>query len=100
MEGPFFNGQMTPFLNVLGQLPLDQPYNNPPFNYNGGESVVAIPNSNIVDWVLVDIVKYTPSESAALLEIIDRSAGFVLKGGEVVGLDGASQSRDDSCIKG
>ncbi len=33
IEGPYYNGQMTPFLNVLGYLPTSQPYNTPPWNY-------------------------------------------------------------------
>ena len=56
-EGPYFNSQMTPFLNILGYIPLDQPYNTEPWNYTGTETVTAIPNANVVDWVLVELLK-------------------------------------------
>ncbi len=52
IEGPYHNGQMTPFLNVLGHLPTSQPYNTAPWNYLGTESVTSLPSSYIVDWVL------------------------------------------------
>jgi len=90
LEGPFFNGQMTPFLNVLGELPLDQPYNYPPYNYNGNESVGIMPTFDVVDWILVDVVRYHNSGSEPALELMDRKACFVLKDGQVVDLDGVS----------
>ena len=44
--------------NLYGQknpyIPLSQPFNRPPWNYNGTESVSVIPDS-VVDWVLVEL---------------------------------------------
>ncbi|MEZ5196305.1 MAG: hypothetical protein R2764_07890 [Bacteroidales bacterium] len=55
LEGPFFSGQMTPWLNVYGVIPFNQPYNQAPWNYSGTESVASIPNNDIIDWVLVEL---------------------------------------------
>ena len=35
-------------------LPLSQPFNVPPWNYNGMESVASIP-PDVVDWVLLEL---------------------------------------------
>lgn len=89
LEGPFFSYQMTPFLNVLGFLPLIQPYNVNPWFYTGTESVPSMPSYNIIDWILVDLIKPI-TENAEELSIISRTAGFVLNNGKITGLDGFS----------
>jgi len=43
---------MTTTLNQSGQLPMEQPYNHPDWNYQGTESVNP-PSVDMVDWVLV-----------------------------------------------
>jgi len=90
LEGPYFNGQMTPFLNVLDYLPLEQPYDTIPWGYNGGETIVTIPNSNVVDWVLVDLLKPTGDTISQSFELLSRKAGFVLSDGTITDLDGTS----------
>ncbi|MCD4695710.1 MAG: DUF6531 domain-containing protein [Bacteroidales bacterium] len=87
LEGPFFNGQMTPFLNVLGYLPLDQPYNTQPWNYNGQESVFTIPSFNIIDWVLVELIQFTDSLNYTT---VGQKAGFIDFNGVITDLDGIS----------
>ncbi|HSP88887.1 MAG TPA: hypothetical protein VLN45_12195, partial [Ignavibacteriaceae bacterium] len=54
LEGSFNDGSMTTTLLNNGHLPLTQPYNQNPWNYNGTESVSSIP-SNVVDWILVEL---------------------------------------------
>ncbi len=90
LEGPFVNDQMTTFLNVQGYLPLDQPYDTVPWNYSGNESVNSIPSNNIVDWVLVDILKPAGDSINQSFDIITRKAGFVLSDGIITDLDGIS----------
>ncbi|MBL7104347.1 MAG: hypothetical protein ISS18_08445 [Bacteroidales bacterium] len=90
LEGPYFNDQMTPFLNVLGYLPENQPYNNEPWNYEGSEVVGAIPSFNVVDWVLVDLLKPTGDTINKSFELIARKAGFILTDGTITDLDGTS----------
>ncbi len=90
LEGPFSGTEMTTGLNSGGVIPLAQPYNTSPWNYSGSESVASIPNSNVVDWVLVELRDATSAFNANSASTIDRKAGFLLKDGSVVGLDGVS----------
>ena len=55
LEGPFSGTQMTTGLNQANMLPLGQPFNTAPWNYDETEMVTAIPNGNAVDWVLVEL---------------------------------------------
>jgi uncharacterized protein (TIGR02145 family) len=48
------NGTMNNLLNAGNRLPLAQPYNTPIWNYDGSETLGAIP-AQMVDWVLVDL---------------------------------------------
>jgi glucose/arabinose dehydrogenase len=90
LEGPYSGTQMTTDLNTSGVIPLAQPFNTAPWNYAGNEMVTAIPNSDVVDWVLVEL-RDAPSASAATeATIIARQAAFLLSDGSIVGLDGSS----------
>jgi len=91
LEGPFAGSDMTTYLNMYGYIPLTQPYNTTPWNYYGTESVASIPNSDVIDWVLVEL-RETPGDASSATSgmIIDRQAGFILKDGTIVGIDGIS----------
>jgi PKD repeat protein len=86
LEGPFDGASMIPYLN--GILPLSQPYNTAPWNYAGTESVVSIPNSNIVDWILVELRDAPDAASATGTTVIARQAAFLQNDGAVLGMDG------------
>jgi hypothetical protein len=90
MEGPFSGTQMNTSLNTIGAISLTQPYSGSPWLYLGTESVVAIPNANVVDWVLVELRDAANAASATSATRIARQAGFLLKDGSVVGADGSS----------
>jgi hypothetical protein len=91
LEGPFFSGQMTPLLNIFGYIPLNHPYSGDPWNYSGSESVISIPNSDVIDWVLVELRETDGDASTATSStIIGQRAGFVLNDGSLVDLDGIS----------
>jgi hypothetical protein len=83
LQGSYNGTNMNTSLNAI--LPLNQPYNVTPWFYAGTETVASIPNVNIVDWVLVELRTGTGSGT-----IVDTKAGFILKDGSIVGLDGAS----------
>ena len=90
LEGPFSISEMGTSVNSAGLIPLSQPYNTPPWNYPGTESVSSIPNADVVDWILVEL-RDTSDAALALPEtVIARKAGFLLKNGSVVGVDGIS----------
>ena len=94
MEGPYIINQMIPYLNTFGFLPLFQPYYTSPWNYPGAESVITIPNSDIIDWILIELRETTGDSSTATSDsIIARQAGFLLNNGKIAGMDGSSLLR-------
>lgn len=90
LEGPYNGCEMSTTLNTNELLPLSQPYNVAPWNYNGSESVSVIPE-NIVDWVLIEFREADSPENASPDTQIALQAGFLLKNGNIVGLDGNSK---------
>lgn len=90
LEGPYQNNQMLSNLNKAKLLPLNQPFNVPPWNYNGTESVESIPNGNIVDWVYVELRNGLSPEEATPETTFGKQAAFLLSSNKVVGLDGGS----------
>ncbi|MBN1338154.1 MAG: FG-GAP repeat protein [Bacteroidales bacterium] len=89
LEGPYNGTIMMPVLNFLGFLPLSHPYNTPPWNYNGTESVASIPSYNIVDWILLEIRESTGSAVTATTDsILFRRAGFLTSQGQIRDIDG------------
>lgn len=91
LGGPWSAGQMATTLNGAGFLPLSQPYFGAPWYYTGTETVAAIPNPDVVDWVLVEL-RETPGDATTATgsTSIGRQAAFLLKNGDVVGMDGSS----------
>ncbi|MEZ5084084.1 MAG: hypothetical protein R2750_11640 [Bacteroidales bacterium] len=91
LEGPYTgNIEMGTGLNP-DNIPLSQPYNTAPWNYGGSESVVSLPNPDIVDWVLVEIRDAASAAAATSLTTVGQQAAFLLKDGSIVGLDGMSR---------
>ncbi len=90
LEGPFNGSDMDVTLNYEGLLPLSQPFNTPPWNYMGTESVSAIPNPEIVDWLLVELRDAVDPPSATPTTKIAQQAAFIRSDGKVVGIDGFS----------
>ena len=91
LEGPFNDAEMSNDLLVTDVLPLNQPYNTAPWNYDGSENVTAFPNTNIVDWLLVELRESNGDASTATQDkTIARRAGFLMKDGSIRDLDGIS----------
>jgi hypothetical protein len=99
LEGPFVTTEMITALNSSGHLPLTQPYNVSPWNYSGGETVASIPNANVVDWVLIEL-RETPGDASSAIPstMLNIKAGFILKNGSVVDLDGSSPLEFDISV--
>jgi hypothetical protein len=88
LQGPFFSTGMNTILNSSGYLPLNQPYNLPPWNYNGSESVASSyfkSHPDIVDWVLIELRTGTSAST-----IVNRKVGFLNNNGAVINVDGSS----------
>jgi len=90
LEGPFSGTSMTTALNSGGFVPLSQPYQGAPWNYNGTESVASMPNGSVVDWVLVELRDAANAAAAGSATTLARQACFLLNNGKVVGLNGSS----------
>ncbi|MEZ5196829.1 MAG: hypothetical protein R2764_10615 [Bacteroidales bacterium] len=90
LEGPFNGTEMETHLNSAGALPLSHPYLSYPWTYPGSESVGTIPNSDVVDWVIVELRDAaTPAEAIGTTQV-KRMAGLILNNGKIVGMDGIS----------
>jgi hypothetical protein len=90
LEGPFSSGSMNTDLNTNGFVPNNQPYASAPWNYSGTEQVAGMPNSNVMDWVLVELRDAADAGSATPTTQISRQAAFILNDGSVVDIDGSS----------
>jgi hypothetical protein len=84
LEGPFNGSGMDTDINSI--LPLAQPFNTTPWNYNGTESVAAIP-TGAVEWVLVELRDAASAGQATGGTTIDRQAGFLMDNGQVVDIN-------------
>jgi len=91
LEGPFQDATMTTLINQHNYLPLNQPYYGFPWNYPGTESVIAIPDPAIVDWLLVELRETEGDVTTATTATrIAQQAVFLKNDGSVTGLDGNS----------
>ena len=86
LQGPFSNGKMTTALNTAGIIPLNSgtPYNTTTYGY-AAKTVAAIPNTNVVDWILVELRSCTSAATK-----VETQAAFLLNDGSIVDMDGSS----------
>lgn len=90
LDGPYFNYQMATSLNQLGYLPLSQPFNTSPWFYNGTEGVAAIPTTDLVDWVLVQLLTRHNGSVEYLFEVEAQTAAFLRNNGDIKALNGTN----------
>lgn len=97
LEGPYNSSTNNMGLGINSILPLNQPFDNLPLSnpipdwyYTGIESVPAIPNPLIVDWVLLQLRDATSVATALPGTAISTQAAFLTSTGKIVGLDGVS----------
>ncbi|HPE57778.1 MAG TPA: fibronectin type III domain-containing protein [Bacteroidales bacterium] len=88
MEGPFGGGQMSTMLNDQEVLPTSQPYATGPWNYNGSESVGAVPSTDIVDWVLLRLLKRDDVDTS-MFYLLGTEAAWLQNDGQVINYSGA-----------
>jgi lysophospholipase L1-like esterase len=96
LEGAYNGSAMDTGLVQL--IPLNQPFNTDPWNYNGEESVDSIPNG-IVDWMLVELRDTLSVADADQSTVIQKKACFLNSSGQVVNLDGSPLVRFATKIK-
>ncbi len=91
LQGAFESLLMNTGIN--GILPVHQPFDTDPSAicyYEGMESVDAIPNENIVDWMLVELYDAADVESVDQNKPVARQAVFLRNDSYLVALDGFS----------
>lgn len=83
LQGPYNDalGNMNTALAAGNHIGLVQPFNRPPWNYPGTESVASVA-SNIVDWLLIDLLD-------ANFNVQGRKAAFLRQDGVLTDLDGS-----------
>ncbi len=87
LEGPFNGTNMDPGLTDLTDFPLNQPYFDSPWNYNGTENVATVP-PDVVDWVLVELRDASDATSATSATTVARQAAFLMSDGTIRSIDG------------
>lgn len=87
LEGPFNGGAMNTDLNSLGQLPLDQPFAISPWNYNGPEFVGSVPSADLVDWILLRLLKRDDVDTNTF-HLLGTEAAWLRNDGQVVNYTG------------
>ncbi len=93
MEGPYNSGgNMHTTLSTQGILPLNQPFNAPPWNYSGSESVSSIP-ADVVDWVFLEILDNS-------YNVVDERAAFIKNNGTIVDTDATTTIDFNTIIPG
>jgi len=90
LEGPYNGTDMDTDLTGLTNFPFSQPYNTDPWNYEGTESVPSLPNTDIVDWLLIEFRDAIDAPSATPGTKVAQKAVFLKKDGSIVSLDGSS----------
>ncbi|MBN2173844.1 MAG: PKD domain-containing protein, partial [Bacteroidales bacterium] len=86
LEGPYNGTEMNTDLNSI--IPLQQTLTV--IGYNGPEEVEAIPNADVVDWIGLELRDAPDINSATEETAIGGGAFFLLKDGNIAGLDGSS----------
>lgn len=96
LQGPFNGAVMNTSLNPA-LIPLNQPFQpalpyfgtiTPDWYYTGTESITAIPDPDIVDWVYYELRDAASAALATKATAIASGAAFLLNDGHIVGLDG------------
>lgn len=88
LEGPYqSSGTMNSLLGASGLLPLNQPFNEAPYYYEGSESIGEA-GVDMVDWILIEARTGVPSLSGSKgTTTIETRAGMLLSDGTVIGAD-------------
>ncbi|MBN3035134.1 MAG: right-handed parallel beta-helix repeat-containing protein [Bacteroidales bacterium] len=90
LEGPFSGGTLSSQLNNSDFLPLSQPYQAAPWFCYGFENVSSIPQADIVDWILVELLDAPQASMAGPGTTVATRACFLMSDGSVTGIDGQS----------
>ncbi len=87
LEGAYdiFFGVMKTNLNP-GFIPLNQPYNQPPWDYAGSEALTSFPTET-VDWLLIELHDASNASLISAETLIEKQAVLVNNDGSINGVD-------------
>lgn len=83
LAGTYENGSMNTTLNSKRFIPMTQPFNSPPWNYDGVDAVTDAISDEVVDWVLVEL-----RTGFAASTMVARRAGIVKNDGMISRING------------
>lgn len=86
LQGPYKSDSLQ--TNLATDIPLNQPYNTPPWNYTGTQTVSSLPNIPIVDWVYIQTRRATAASLARSDSITAETVAWLLSDGRIVALNG------------
>lgn len=90
LEGFYTGSNMNTTMFDDGIIPVDQPYSGSPWNYPGTEQLSALPGSDVVDWIYIQLRETNGDASTAIIDsLIDHQAALVLTDGTVATSDGS-----------
>jgi hypothetical protein len=90
LEGPFQEGASKMICGLgEGNLPLNQPYGVPPWNYPGQETMASVPEAT-VDWVLLELHDTNEAGLVSSGSLVDRQAALLDEHGRILQPDGLS----------
>jgi len=92
LQGPYDQGIMNSRLVENGILPLEQPFNQSPWFYDGPEEITEPIDPDIVDWVLVELRTGATLEEATSDTKIAWQAALVDKYGYISSLNNYDQT--------
>lgn len=81
LEGAFINAGMI--ANNQSNIPGNQPYSGPPYNFGEFNSIQSVPTDSLIDWVLIELRKSPAAAGASPATIRGRAAGFIRPDGRV-----------------
>lgn len=85
LEGAYISSNsMDTSLRTKPSFPLENPFNNSPWSYNGTEKVTSVP-TDVVDWILISLRSGMSSSTT-----VARRSAFINSNGNIVDLDGSS----------
>lgn len=90
LEGAFNGADMNTTLFDEGFLPIDQPFNTAPWNYDGLETLIAPTDADIVDWLYIQFRETSGDASTAISDsLLDHQAAVLLSDGTIARPDGS-----------
>ncbi|MEZ5083685.1 MAG: hypothetical protein R2750_09570 [Bacteroidales bacterium] len=83
LQGPYNGTDMNTNLNADGLIPLNQPFNVEPWNYDGIETITGPVSPDVVDWVLVELRTAPDLNSATSGTRVAWQAALLNKNGSI-----------------